>query len=531
MSDLLSVREVVKSFHGNRVVDAVSFDVQAGRIVALLGENGAGKSTLIKILAGVYSRDGGELLLDGTDVDSPGGRDRIAFVHQDLGLVDWMTVGENIALGLGFPRSGSRLISWAATNRQAEQVLAKVGVDLDPQTRVFDLPRTEKSLLAIARALVTEPALLVLDEPTASLPAADVARLFDVLRELRGRGVGMIYVSHRLDEVYQIADSGVVLRNGRKVGDAPTAQVPPEQLVELIVGRRTRPIERGELEPDPGPDPAHPGRPGEPARARAGARLTLTGLMAGDVGPVDLSVRRGEVVGLVGLRGAGQAEVGRAVAGAAPVTGGAMQLDGDRYAPHSCTAAVAAGVGFATSNREVEGIAPGLTVRENLFLNPGVWGRRLRSLSTQRSERVRAGELVSRFGIRPGDPEVAADTLSGGNQQKVVLARWFGVGRKVVVLEEPTMGVDVGAKADIYALLREAGEKGTAAIVVSTDVEEVAAICHRALVFERGRVTAELAGDSLTVPALVAAASGLPLPSPGDNPGHPDPNPPTEVPA
>ena len=554
MSELLSVRAVVKSFHGNRVVDDVSFDVPAGRIVALLGENGAGKSTLIKILAGVYARDGGALLLNGTDVDDPGGRDRIAFVHQDLGLVDWMTVGENIALGLGYPRSGSRLISWPATNRQAEQVLARVGVDLDPQTRVFDLPRTEKSLLAIARALVTEPALLVLDEPTASLPAADVARLFDVLRELRGRGVGMIYVSHRLDEVYQIADSVVVLRNGRKVGDAPTAQVPPEQLVELIVGRRTRPIERGVLEPDPGPepDPAHPGRPGQPARARGGARLTVTGLMAGDVGPVDLSVRRGEVVGLVGLRGAGQAEVGRAVAGAAPVTGGAMQLDGDRYAPHSCTAAVAAGVGFATSNREVEGIAPGLTVRENLFLNPGVWGRRLRSLSTQRSERVRAGELVSRFGIRPGDPEVAADTLSGGNQQKVVLARWFGVGRKVVVLEEPTLGVDVGAKADIYALLREAGEQGTAAIVVSTDVEEVAAICHRALVFERGRVTAELAGNSLTVPALVAAASGLPLPSsgssasaassasagssaspapPGASPGHPDPHPPTEVPA
>ncbi len=516
MAELLEVRDVVKSFHGNRVVDDVSFDVQAGRIVALLGENGAGKSTLIKILAGVYGRDGGRLELDGHDVDSPGGRDRIAFVHQDLGLVDWMTVAENIALGLGFRRGGNRLISWAATDRQAEQVLAKVGVDLDPQTRVFDLPRTEKSLLAIARALVTEPALLVLDEPTASLPAADVSRLFDVLRELRGRGVGMIYVSHRLDEVYQIADSVVVLRNGRKVGDCPTAQVPPEQLVELIVGRRTRPVERGELGPDPAADGPVPR-----------FRLTLDGLLVGDVGPVDLSVRRGEVVGLVGLRGAGQAEVGRAVAGAAPVTSGRMTLDGARYAPRSCTAAVAAGVGFATSNREVEGIAAGLTVRENLFLNPGVWGRRLRSLSTQRAERGRARELVARFGIRPGDPEVAADTLSGGNQQKVVLARWFGVGRAVVVLEEPTMGVDVGAKADIYAQLREAGEQGTAAIVVSTDVEEVAAICHRALVFERGRVTAELAGPALTVPALVAAASGLPVPIPDTQQHDPE----TEVPA
>ncbi|MBI4939263.1 MAG: sugar ABC transporter ATP-binding protein, partial [Actinobacteria bacterium] len=196
--------------------------------------------------------------------------------------------------------------------------------------------------------------------------------------------------------------------------------------------------------------------------------------------------------------------------------------DGAPFAPRSTTDAVVDGVGFATSNRETEGIAAGLSVRENLFLNPGVWGRRLRSLSTQRAERVRARELVARFGVRPGDPEVAADTLSGGNQQKVVLARWFGVGRKVVVLEEPTMGVDVGAKADIYALLREAGEQGTAAVVVSTDVEEVAAICHRALVFGRGRVTAELAGDDLTVAGLVAAASGLP---PAPLPRATDPTP------
>jgi ribose transport system ATP-binding protein len=498
MSALLQVEGLVKSFYGNRVVDDVSFDVEAGRIVALLGENGAGKSTLIKMLAGVYRRDAGRMLLEGHDLDSPAARTRISFIHQDLGLVDWMTVTENVALALGFPggRGGSRParrlqpVSWGAARRQAERALALVGGGIDPDTRVFDLPRTEKSLLAIARALVTEPALLVLDEPTASLPAADVARLFEVLRGLRDRGVGMIYVSHRLDEVYEIADSVVVLRNGLKVGDAPTSQVPPQQLVELIVGHRTRDVVQGTV--------------GE------GVRLELHGLRVGDVGPVDLTVRRGEVVGLVGLRGAGQAVVGRAVAGAVGVNGGSMALDGKRFAPRSTTAAVAAGVGFATSNREAEGVAAGLSVRENLFLNPWVWGRRLRSLSTVRSERARARELVAAFGIRPADPEIAADTLSGGNQQKVVLARWFGVGRSVVVLEEPTMGVDVGAKADIYALLNQAGQQGTAALVVSTDVEEVAAICHRALVFGRGRVTAELSGAQLTVAGLVAAASGLP---------------------
>jgi ribose transport system ATP-binding protein len=498
MSALLQVQGLAKSFSGNRVVDDVSFEVAVGRVVALLGENGAGKSTLIKMLAGVYRPDAGRILLDGEDLDDPAVRRRISFIHQDLGLIDWMTVAENMALGLGFPRAGrSRMVNWGAVRRQAERALDLVGGRIDPQTRVFDLPRTERSLLAIARALVTEPALLVLDEPTASLPAGDVARLFDVLGDLRRRGVGMVYVSHRLDEIYQIADSVVVLRNGIKVGDATVDQVPPRRLVELIVGRRPREIVAG-----------------VPTDRQ---RLVVDRLTVGDVGPVDLTVRAGEVLGLVGLRGAGQAEVGRGLAGVVAVTGGRMTMDGTGYRPRSTTEAVARGVGFATSNRETEGIAPGLTVRENLFLNPQVWGRRLRSLSTRGSERRRAGRLVAGFGIRPADTEVPAGTLSGGNQQKVVLARWLGVGRALLVLEEPTMGVDIGAKADIYALLREAGDAGTATVVVSTDMEEVAAICHRALVFGRGRVSAELGGQQLTVPALVAAASGLPPESPTDH--------------
>ncbi|MBI4941964.1 MAG: sugar ABC transporter ATP-binding protein, partial [Actinobacteria bacterium] len=309
MSALLEVQGLVKSFHGNRVVDDVSFTLEAGRIVALLGENGAGKSTLIKMLAGVYRKDGGRVLLEGRDLEDPGVRGRISFIHQDLGLVDWMTVGENMALSLGFPRrgGGSRgLVDWAAVDAQATKALALVGGGIDPSTRMFDLPRTEKALVAIARALVTEPALLVLDEPTASLPAADVQRLFDVVRELAAGGVGMIYVSHRLDEVYDIADSVVVMRNGVKVGDAPVAEVPPARLVELIVGHSTRAVSPGEV--------------------GSAVRLELDGLLAGDVGPVDLTVRQGEVVGLVGLRGAGQTEVGRAIAGATAVTGGRLRL-------------------------------------------------------------------------------------------------------------------------------------------------------------------------------------------------------------
>ncbi|WP_086665406.1 sugar ABC transporter ATP-binding protein [Lentzea kentuckyensis] len=486
MTALLRVDRLVKSFHGNRAVDDVTFEIPRGKIVALLGENGAGKSTVIKMLAGVYQKDSGDILLEGEELT--GARHGISFVHQDLGLVEWMTVAENIAMATGFPRRGG-MISWQAARDQAATTLALVGGDIDPDTRIFDLPRTERSLLAIARGLVSDPKLLVLDEPTASLPAADVERLFSVLRALRDQGVGMIYVSHRLDEVYEIADSVVVMRDGRLVGEGPTEEITPDELVRLIVGRHTAASE--------------PGPVGETTV------LELDDVRVGDVGPVGFHLRSGEVVGLVGLRGAGQEEIGRAVVGELPLRDGRMCLDGEDFRPRDTADAVRSGVGFTTSNRETDGVASGLSVRENLFLNPSVWGRRAFEAVRTRTERVRAAELVTEFGVRPNDTEVAMDTLSGGNQQKVILARWFGVDRKVVVLEEPTMGVDIGAKADIYALLRQAGERGVATLVVSTDLEEVATICHRAFVFERGRVRAELAGDQLTVAALIAAASGL----------------------
>jgi ribose transport system ATP-binding protein len=488
MTERLRIEDLVKSFHGNRAVDHVSLAVRAGEVVALLGENGAGKSTLIKVLAGVHPLDSGTITVEGVDINRPGVRRSISFVHQDLGLVEWMTVAENIAMSVGFPRRGG-LVSWKSVRAHAEETLRLVGGGIDPDMRVFDLPRTERSLLAIARGLIGEPKVLVLDEPTASLPAEDAARLFTVLRRLRGEGVGMIYVSHRLDEIYEIADTVVVMRDGRVVGRGPVAEFPSHDLVRLIVGRET-----AMAEPEP-----------------VGERTTLelADLRVGDVGPVDLGLRAGEVVGLVGLRGAGQDDIGRAVAGVRPVSGGQMSLHGKPFRPRDTAAAVRLGVGFTTSNREVDGVATGLTVRENLFLNPRVWGRGGLTVAGRRGERRKARSLVREFGVRPADPEVPADTLSGGNQQKVVLARWFAADCSVVVLEEPTMGVDVGAKADIYALLRKACAGGTAALVVSTDLEEVATICHRALVFERGRVRQELTDDRLTAASLVAAASGF----------------------
>ena len=485
---LLEVEHLDKSFFATHAAIDVSFTVDQGEIVSLLGENGAGKSTVIKMLAGVNKPDAGTMKLSGADLDSGSVRKQISFVHQNLGLVEWMTVSENIAQALGYPRRFG-FIDYRAVREQAERVLEAVGGGISPDTRIFDLPRTERSLLAIARGLVSNPKLLVLDEPTASLPAADVDRLFEVLQRLRNAGVGMIYVSHRLDEIYRISTRAVIMRNGSVVADRPIEGLAHSELVELIVGRHTTTPQFDAPQED--------------------VRIELDDVSVYGAGPVSFSVRRGEIVALCGLRGSGQEPIGRAIAGAIPITSGSMRLDGSTFAPRSPTSAVRRGVGFATSNREAEAVAPGLSIRENLFLNPAVWGRKAWEFRTQREERRRAAEYVEAFDIRPRDPEIALDTLSGGNQQKVILARWFGVGRSIVVLEEPTMGVDVGAKSDIYGLLRDAVSSGTAAIVVSTDMEEVAKIAHRAIVFGRGRVVAELVGEAVTIGNLVAAASDL----------------------
>lgn len=486
MPPLLHVEGLDKRFFATHAVNDVSFDVQLGEIVALLGENGAGKSTVIKMLAGVYKPDEGTMTVHGVPIADA--RSDVAFIHQNLGLVEWMTVAENIALTVGYPRRFG-MVSTRMMREQAAEILDAVGGGIDPDTRVFDLPRTERSLLAIARGLPRNPRLLVLDEPTASLPQADVERLFAVLRRLRDQGVGMLYVSHRLDEIFEITSRAVIMRSGRMVHDGPVEDLSHGELIDLIVGRET-------VQPRFSPPQEE-------------VRLSLQGFRSGEVGPVDLDVRAGEIVALCGLRGSGQDVVGRAVTGVARTSGGELHLDGQPYTPGSPAAAVAQGVGFATSNREAEAVAPGMSVAENLFLNPHVWGRRLMSWMTPATERARAQGTVDEFGVRPRDPAIALDTLSGGNQQKIILARWFGVGRRLVVLEEPTMGVDVGAKADIYQILSRAAQEGTSAIVVSTDMEEVARIAHRAIVFGRGQVVAHLTGEDITIANLVAAASDL----------------------
>ena len=479
-----------KHFGGTYALKDVSLTVERGEILALLGENGAGKSTLIKVLGGIHSPDAGQVLIDGQPYQhKPAGfgeRQKVAFIHQDLGLIEWMTVAENIALALGFARKNG-MIRWNDVEHFAAEALTKVDCDFDATTRVEDLSRTEKSLVAIARALAVDSEFLVLDEPTASLPADEVARLFSALRPLKERGVGMIYVSHRLDEIFQIADRVAVLRDGEMVGVRSIEHTTPEELVQKIVGRKTRETIKS-------------------SAALGAPVLTLNKFDVKGVEPLDFELCQNEIVGLVGLRGAGHENISRALFGLVPFDG-QVQINGQSPDLSSPQQALHSGVGLVAKDRTEESVAMSLTIRENTFLNPDSIGRKLLDFLSPRTEADQAAIIGAELGLSPNDPSLAIEALSGGNQQKVVIGRWLATKRQLLICEDPTAGVDVGAKSEIYALLNRALGDGVGILVVSTDFEEIAAICHRALVFSQGTLVDQLSGTRLTTENLIQSAS------------------------
>ena len=463
--------------------------MRRGEVHALLGENGAGKSTLIKILAGIYAPDAGEIRLNDKLV-RPGVQPLpIAFIHQDLGLVDSMSVAENVALSTGYDRTAG-FISWHKVRQTALRALRMMGSDIDPESDVRMLSASDRSIVAIGRALAMQTEVLVLDEPTAALTENDVARLLDVLRRLRRQGVGIVYVTHRLDEVFRIADRVTVLRDGRRITTTDVSATSPKDLVLMIVGRSL-----GEVFVKP-PSPS------------AAAVLHVEALTARGAGPASFTVMAGEILSLVGLRGAGHDVIGRAIFADVAATGGAFALAGREIRATSPAQAMRDGIGFVSSKRAEENLAVALSVRENLYVNPLATGKGFWKVLSPPRERRAAADVLRRFAVRPADPERVIATLSGGNQQKVVLARWLEAGSALLILEEPTIGVDVGAKADIYAVLQGALDRGMAVLLISSDFEEVAGIAHRALVFNRGTVVAEIAGKEISVRSLIALASG-----------------------
>jgi ribose transport system ATP-binding protein len=488
---LLEARNLSKRFFGALALDGASFGLERGEIHALVGENGAGKSTFIKILAGVYQADGGEILLEGASVDPAQHPLPIAFVHQDLALVDDLSVGENIALTAGYPRRGG-LIDWPAVTRQAEMIYDLMDVEpMDPDRLVVTLSMQEKAILGIVRSLARAPKALVLDEPTAALPERDAQLLFAAMRKLRERGTSIIYVSHRLKELFGLADRVTVFRDGRHISTAPLRDTTPEHLVEQMLGRSVSlsAVGRG---------PALQAKP----------VLEVDALRVEGRGPLSFVARPGEILGLVGLRGGGQEAIGRALFGAKAAESGRVLLDG-RELPlnQRIGERIEAGIVLLAADRTAESTFPGMTLAENLYANVRVTHGSPWRFRSPAAEREKVVARLDTFDVRPRNPNSLIDWLSGGNQQKVCIARWLEAHAKVVILEEPTAGVDIGAKLSIHAMLRHAAAEGAAVIVVSSDLEEVAAVCSRALVIDRGRIASELQGAELTMDELIARSS------------------------
>ncbi len=488
----LGVEGVTKRFPGTVALDDVSFDVAEGAFHALLGGNGSGKSTLIKVLAGVVSADAGRLVAGGAETPASKATPAwaraagIRFVHQDLGLFEPLSIAENIAMGAGFSTVGGR-VRWSAVKRHAAELLAAVGLDLSPSMPVAGLGAAQRTLVAIARALDRsegEIKLLVLDEPTASLPADEVDFLLPMLRRLVESGTTILYVTHRLDEVLRAADAITILRDGRHVVTRPVAGLDADSLVELIVGR---PLEA--IYPDTAG--AHSSTSRSPEETPF---LAVEDLVGAAVRGIDLRVGAGEVLGVGGTVGAGRSSLLRLLFGDLARESGTVRLDGEEFHPRSPAAGMRAGVAYVPENRARDAAFLPLGVTENLSAATVDRYVRLGALCRTR-ERADARRDIANLSIRSASPAAPLQSLSGGNQQKVVLARWLRQDTRLLLLDEPTQGVDVSSRAEIYSLVRAAADKGMAVIVASSDFEELVGLCDRILVMAEGRIVAEAARE------------------------------------
>lgn len=484
-----------KAFPGVQALDGVDLDVQPGEVHVLLGENGAGKSTLMQILAGATPRDAGTIEVDGHTASIATPRDaralRIAVIQQELQLVPELSVAENVLLGRLPHRFG--VVDRAALSRQATAALAPLDPAIDVRQRAGALRLGAQQLVEIARALSTNAQLLVLDEPTSALTDRETTRLFAVLRTLTARGVSVIYISHRLDEIFTIGTRVTVLRDGRSIATMPLAGTDRRALIRAMTDR------------DVTETTSHRSAPPNAQRAD---RLVVHDLCTpGVLHHVSLHVRTGEIVGVAGLLGAGRTEVARAIFGIDPVSAGTIAVDGRTLALRTPRDAIAAGLGFVTEDRKREGLLLDRSVQENIALpvlrSLSRWGVMRRS-----AERSLATRFIDTLRIRTPSARQPVRTLSGGNQQKVVLAKWLATGARVLLLDEPTRGVDVGAKVEMHALIRTLASDGVAILLLSSDLPELLALADRTYVMRDGRVAGELQGDAQVAERVMALAVG-----------------------
>ena len=505
---LLRMEGITKRFAGATALDGVDFSLRRGEVHALVGENGAGKSTLVKIMTGAYRRDGGRVLLDGrpTDFRTPADAQDagVVAVHQEILLLGYRTVAENIFAGREPRRIG--MIDWRRMFAESAAVLSSLQLDIDPRARLGALSTAQQQMVAIARGVSLGAKILVLDEPTSSLAEREVEILYALIRRLQSQGTAIVYISHRFDELYAVCDRVTVLRDGRLVGTQDLASLERLDLVCLMLGKRREELRLGTTAF--GTHAAgEPAVPGDGAAAAGGAAplLAAEGLRRGSrLRGVTLALRRGEILGLAGLLGSGRTETARAIFGAAPAEDGTIRLRGETLEPRTPDDAIAAGIGFLSEDRKAEGIFPELSIRENLTLAALPTLTRFGIVSRAKQREV-VERYMRRLGIKATSAEQRIRELSGGNQQKVLLARWLCTGPALLILDEPTRGIDIGAKAEIQALVNELAASGLGVLMISSELEELVEGCSRIVVLRDGRDVAELRGEAISQRAIVHA--------------------------
>ncbi|OFV83876.1 MAG: hypothetical protein A2W26_01160 [Acidobacteria bacterium RBG_16_64_8] len=493
----LSVRDLSKTFTGQRALDKVCMEVLPGEVHALVGQNGSGKSTLIKCLSGYQSPDpGGQISVAGVRVQTPlsaadAAHHGMAFVHQDLGIVQSLTVLENFCLGRGFSTGPIGNIRWRVEAQRVRRLLADFGHDIDPRVEMRRLSSSDRTIVAIVRALAAlehQPHLLVLDEPTAALPKVEVDFLFAAVRNAASRGIGIIYVSHRLEEVFLLADRVTVLRDGVRVGTFRVADLTENDLVELITGRKI-----GEYSPP------------TTWAAEKDPLIEVENLSGARLKGVSFSARRGEVVGVAGLLGSGCSELARLIFGADVRQDGTIRFKGNQVNYRIPSQAIKDGIGMISEDRRLDGYFSRLSVRENISITDlrRFWKRGRLDRGAERRE---IAALMREFQVHPPDPDRRMADFSGGNQQKALVAKWVRLKPDLLICDEPVVGVDIGSKVDIYRILERIAAEGATVLLMSTEFKDLAALCDRVIVLNKGRIVGELVGAHLTKECIARLA-------------------------
>jgi ABC-type sugar transport system ATPase subunit len=496
-STSLKLTGIRKSFPGVVALNGIDLEVSSGEVLALIGANGAGKSTLMNVIGGVVRMDSGRIEIDGKGVELKSPLDAkeigIAFVHQEMALLPTLNIADNMYIS-GFPRTGAGLIDYKAVELRCAEVLGTLGCSIPPRTKIQNLGAGDRQMVEIARALLSAPRIIIFDEPTSSLSSAEKTRLFGVIRSLKESGSAIIYITHFLDEIFSLCDRALVLRNGEVAGGGKIAELDYERVVRLMLG---------------GSDLESAGKRMTRARQRGDVSLKVTNLeQKGSFEGVSLQLHSGEVVGLWGLLGSGRSELARALAGLDPVDGGSIEVRVGGGLKKIKSSAAKKWIGMITENRREDGLLSQSSIRKNISLASlpsllaAVW-----PFIDERRERMEATRLVERLEIKSAGMEQTVATLSGGNQQKVILSRWLLKNPPILIMDEPTKGLDVGAKLEIQSRISSLAEEGSAILVISSEIEEIMSISDRYIVIYRGHIVAEL-GSEASKESLLSAAVG-----------------------